>query len=520
MSLSVHTRVGVEFFTDSDNGFSGRIDESDLPFLLTSASVKKAFGNASGEFTLSFKPTDPYEDLRDLWKEPEDVWVKIVFIVNGFVYESMFGLVDNVREETIREDQGARPQTFEVVGRDFGKVLETTELFINIFERDGALTAIIPMYDSLQQNLQGAPHDFILALMEAWVGNNGLSDAQWKLPSNLYGGISFFDTVNLSTVSRKTKGHMQDPTILQPDQNRRKLWDAMQEYSNGVLNELFFDLGPNPAQLGGFHKHPVHQGEFLSPIYPTSVQNLAPCLYLRERPFPEKGDRSRWDALPTFDLKRGDIQKRHISKGGAQARFNFWMLEGQSLQAKGIEQFALVQERAENGKPGGFPIYDVESIRKHGLRRFHQGTRFIPLVDEEVGPKAYIELTKWLQKVHDWYVPGPRHQSGSITTTYAMPWVRIGQRVREFLNNGRRVIFYVEGVEHRYNYPNNGMSSFQLTRGEFEDEDLLQEIYDEINQESVSVGGFSTGSPVSGDSQQSDTAMNHDTLLEDPEDLS
>jgi len=97
--------------------------------------------------------------------------------------------------------------------------------------------------------------------------------------------------------------------------------------------------------------------------------------------------------------------------------------------------------------------------------------------------------------LHDWYVVAPREYTGTITTSYVMPWVRIGHRVRLRRANGERLVFYVEGVQHEYHYPGSGQSSFHVTRGEKTTTHNLHDIYEELGFIGESLGEMERRQP-------------------------
>lgn len=480
---SQHTRIYASFHSDNPNNYdSHRGLDRDLRFDFIGLTTDKGFGEASGTWTLTLKPRrQEIDDLLDLFDDPEGVWVRLAAFINGETFDLMIGNVDSLQSSVTRGGKGERLETITVTGRDHGKVFETTMMHINPFERGGVIAAV-PAYDIMHRSLQGKPHDFISTLVREWIGNNEITDSQWRLPSSLFGGRKFYDVLNTTTISRRTRGDCQDPNVFQPDQMSRALWDAMTELSNGLLNEMWTDLAPNPgAEAGTLPVDPVTGATLPVP----DVNRMLPAIYLRERPFPAKipgVHRSRWDRLPTFDIYPDDVAKTSFSKGGGANKHNFWMLEGQGLQSRPMGQWALIQGRTGNtqGKPGGFPIYDIESIRRFGLRRFSQSTKFLPLIDTDVGEIAYTVSALWLQLVHDWYVVAPMEISGELTTSRMMPWIRVGTRIRLHTRTGRKIIFYVEHVNQSYSYPGAGATSLTLTRGEPEDRDYLDEVYERV----------------------------------------
>lgn len=495
--LRTNTRVLLSFHTWSENGFGGGERGSFVPgvFRIVGLTTQKSFGSPAGTFTLQLKPEPGSSpaSLLDLWKEPEGVWVYMWVQLNGQLFDLMLGNIDTVTEQFSRAGDGTRTVTFTITGRDHGKVFAETELFINIHERSGFVPAI-PLYRALAEEIQFTPAQIIDSLVREWVGNDGLSDSQWQLPPSLYGGQSFYAALNRSTIDPTTRGNAQELTILQPDQQGQKLWDAIQTYSNPVLNEMWVDLAHDPGSFDS------GQNRLLGPSAPKdpvvdksiplpSVKALRPALYLRERPFiSSEFSHLKWDRLPTHELRPNQIVSGELAKGSSAERFNYWELVGASAQTQSINFIARVREQQDAtvagdgriGNPGTVPIFNLTSIRRYGLRRFQQASRFFPVNDATLQELATGMIPRWLRLLHDWYAPAVREVTGTITTSYIMPWIRIGHRIKLRTYTGSTITFYVEGVQHEYSYPNNGYSTITLTRGEAEGQEILHEIYEEL----------------------------------------
>ncbi len=431
------------------------------PFHIIGLNTAKSFGRA-GTWTLTVKGRNG-EDVQALWDDPEDVWVRIVVIKDGSPAEVMFGLMNTVTESMTRGADGARNVTYMLNGLDFHKVFDKTQLHINIHENAGQLP-IIPLYNAVSESLIGTPNEILSILLKAWLGNNGLADKQWALPSGL-GASFFFDLLGLDFGD--LRGKIFDPALYSPDQMMgRSLWQVMTEYSNGMLNEMYtttyeevpFDANRPPR----------------------------PRLTLRERPFPvhDKGNRS-WEDLPTHDLGLGDIKTRRMSKGAPESRYNYWLLDAKGLTGDGLGVQLQIQQASnrEKGVPGSGTIYNIEDIRQHGFRKFMQSTRYFPFRED---PKWFAHASRWLQMLHDWYAVAPFELSGTLSTTSMFPSIQIGQRVREARRGGGPIVYYVEGVTNDWQFPGAGTTALNLTRGETEGRPLLDMVYDRITGSGVS----------------------------------
>jgi hypothetical protein len=495
----------VSFHTDEVGGFDTVDPIASHPAFgkIIAVTTEKTLGTASGTFTITVKKPPSTEQRlrswRNLWRDPEQVWVRIKFIVDGQTIDTMFGQIDSVSESTTRSGGGMRDETFQISGRDFGKVFETTELFTNFHADDGAnpIRQQAALTRTGIENKVGTPAHFVRFLIEAWLANNGIGEAQWMLPASL-GGVDIASQLNLTTIQAMDKfrhGWSYQPSIISIEgTSGNKLWDSMSELSHGLLNELFFDLAPPPDGYGGLLTADSRSpGQSRAGAVP--LDGLAPSVYLRERRFPTFNDDRRqtnhalWDATRTRKLARGDVQMRSLARGGASHRYNYWELDPIGLATQDYGARRLLQRGIEGvakGRPGSIPIYSEESIARHGVRRYYQTTRFLPMREaNSTETNQWIRTcARWLKMLHDWYVIAPFELSGSITTTRVMPEIRIGERIREERNEGD-VIYYCEGVRNEWHYPGAGKSVLTVTRGEYEDDDLLAFVYDKYDNPSA-----------------------------------
>jgi len=458
------TRVRVSFHTDDDKGFDGVVDanpdlKKNQPFKIIGFTTTKRFGSNPGTFTITIK-SDSGADLLRLWRDPEDVWVRITVIKNGEFHDVMLGVIDTITETKDRAVDGSRSVVYQINGRDFQKCFLKSQTFINIHEHSGDLPAVT-IYDAMKEGLNGSPDVVVRALINAWLGNEGVADKQWRWPKSL-GGRFFFDALELH-FDEDLRGTIYEPALLQPATYQGQgLWQLIEEFSNGLLNELYTELDWDIS-------------------YADNA--ITPRLVLRERPFPsiDIGQR-KWDSLPTYYLSPTAIHRAQVSKGAPESRFNYWLIDGKGLLGNGLGTLKMIQDAAERGKgaPGSAPIYNMESIRNHGLRRWQNATRYLPFRENM---DLLLHSARWLQLIHDWYAVSPYELAGTITTNQIFPFLRIGHRLTEGRMDGSEVTYYIEGVTHSWNYPGAGSSVVNVTRGEYADEPLLDIVYEGLSGE-------------------------------------
>lgn len=462
-----HTRILISLH--SDQGFDGYVGEGKDSFaFITSLRTHKGMGDAAGSWSLSVKIKPGMKDLLDQYADPEDVWINIYAQINGQIFHVMLGVVDSISRRRTTNPDGAVVTTYTLSGKDFGKCFEKLELFVNFWPTQGPPVPQFVSYsaEAAARNLPlGSPDEVIRGLIEIWLGNVGMAEKQWMLPSSLRGPTGaryFFDLLNLGNISRNLRGQLaNDPTLLSPDPLMgRSLWDVMQEYSHNLLNELWVDLAPDPdLPRGGKDR----------------LDRLRPSVFLRERPFPTIKSTRRWNALKRVDLFPNDVKDHNLVSGdGGASRFNWWEIIPNGISSNPTETQALMQNG--DGKPGGMPIYNLDSIRRHGLRRYAQTSKYLALPAGERGDPSFLAYaTRWIRIVHDWYATAPFQKTGSLSLTRMRPDIRIGMRIREVHEDGDIWNFYIEDIEHSYSYPGDGETVLTVTRGERERESLLYE---------------------------------------------
>ena len=476
-----NTRCEVAFHSEGDDNFDGVVFGSH-PQLgrIVGVTTTKGLGGASGTFQITMKkPTDQNQSWAQLFPAPEGVWVRITYIIDGERRPLLWGMIDSIVENVQRQGSGARTETYTITGRDIGKVFEDTKTIVNLFAVSSIemFAAMLQAYNT--QPALGPPDVVIRDILKRWLGNNGLASRQYRLPQSLAkiaGVENFYDALNLDTIQKMDRGHGEtlDMSILNPDQQGgAALWDILQQYCNGLINEMWLDLA-----------------------YDQNKKAWRPAFYLRERIFRTEGvgGLTLWDNAPIFDLKLGMVRGWQLAKGGAANRYNYWLLHGGVLGDQYSTQALTHSIGKEPYKPGAIPIINLDSMQRHGIRPYVVTTNFLPLYkrekDEngelkEIGQNFITLAANWLKRAHDWYGVAPGQLSGTITTTRLLPGLRVGERVREERHNGSRVVYYIESVTHNWSYPGAGTSTITVTHGQIDGENLLDALYAQYEERST-----------------------------------
>jgi hypothetical protein len=472
---------------------------------LVSVNTTKTIGEPVGTFQFSFKKTSllGVESLLKFIEDPEDLWVEILFQVEGEVIDTMLGLVDVLKESTIRNPDGARIETYTISGSDFGKVFTQTKMFANPYI-ENAMPNYLAILDLTGGIMVGSPASLNEALVNIWLKNPSMEPMQaWRLPASL-GGRPFYEHLHLDFQAKGLEaGLAYDPNFFNMSRlaGATPLWDSMVEYSNPLLNELYVDLQLKPSiNIAKQDREDNYYGQV------TKRTKLFPGVILRERPFPTSRSVKAWSSLPIYTLEPEDIVSRDMAKGGPANRFNYFRFTLQGLKGGVFAQAAFMAdtsiggdagEDTNLGKPGSGFVMHQQSVLDHGIRPYAGATRFLPYdyadikklgdssdtaagAQESEGYQTLQSISdvgaNWLRKAHDWYCLAHLQLSGMINTSRVMPEIRIGTRVKENRNDGV-IHYYVEGVSNSWTYGSTGSTSLTLTRGEYEGRNLLKELY-------------------------------------------
>lgn len=429
----------------------------------------KGMGTASGTWTLAVKPGSV-----DFEKEVSvGDWVSLWWTRDGRKIHGTLGNIDDIRRGT-RVVNGATVNVFMVTGRDIGKVFERVEVWFDEFkgtqsnlggERIGARMEHVPY---------GSPDKVVAAVIDAFMQTDGNIGGVFRWPIGLeslgdhftnaclfrVGGTKLDAARKLANGDLTRIGVVSDATIpfaapairdrrsflrgeraaeinlFQP-RNGTRLSDSLAEWSNEILNELFYD---------------VHvEDDSLSP-----VESPHPIVTVRERPFVNAvlGSQSPWFRLPTITLRRHELGDMDLGHSDNE-RVNLFLIYGIAGLQASTDNYVLSP-----------PAYDLEDVRRHGLCRWERSTIFTGLGDAGDGFTWSGEIADWHSLVTSWYSPNHLWLNGSIMVKTILPEARIGYRVVvEGEKASERTQAYVENVRTSWAFPAGGTTTLGVTRG-------------------------------------------------------
>lgn len=423
---SDHTYVEVIIYQHGDDpvviygqplglNLNGQTGNDKTPSI-TSVTTQKDIGSASGSFQINLKPSRTSEILFD--KIVDDDWIDIVFYKGDKGYHVMRGLVDEISRSRGVSGNGATTTTFSILGRDFGKIWESTPIWFSPYANDLVTQAAsLEIFKGLPTTFHSpgkAPIFFLKEFIEKFTTVGGVN---WAPPPGIPGIISttFTGNVNFHESALGGSSFFQNlparkafnPNAMNP---QGMCWDLAKEYSDPAFTELYVDLLP----ANGPFSPRLSLGEPMSPLETQMT------VVLRDKPFPVVlshvpfGYKQRWEQLPVHTVNRQEITSDNVSRSGYE-RYNSFYVTPRVVQEQ-VGSYALNMLA---------PLMDKESIKRHGIRRLDVQSNVTP------DDLDYNQLAKFQRQIlRDWYCMNPYLLSGTIPLGHGRPDIKIGNRLK------------------------------------------------------------------------------------------
>jgi hypothetical protein len=294
------------------------------------------------------------------------------------------------------------------------------------------------------------------------------------------------------------------------------LWSIMNSYSNDIINELFCDLRPlslnyvnSGVASGGYYRGYDEFVNSSSDLVDTCVPvKFVPAMIMREHPF------STIDSANVFveilgvqvdSIYLGSIFSKEAKQGGrvvnvlptlndliqesnpdakAYKHLDVVVLDTRDIISENIgrsdnDECNLMEVISDGfmGKHMKFAVQDLQpivtpiSVMRNGLRVRSYTTRFARFSSklrtnqgiDSVGTR--YKIARWALLLDHWYQHNIEYLTGTMTTR-AFPEIRVGYRLDI---SDRKESYYVEGVNHHWQYPEPMTTSLTLSRGQRND---------------------------------------------------
>lgn len=486
--------------------YSAEAGTVDLSPFVASLDTQKGIGGEPGTWRVSLKlagivglPDRGVAAAKAFDRIEDDDWV-LLSIDDGVAPEHiMLGLVDSLTEDHASGMNGVATRTWQLQGRDFTKVLAETDVgalplsnarwfssHVAWFDVVNALSAQGPLNPG---TTVGTLVAFALRLDQWRVEGQ----PHWRLPVGLPFGDTaararpdrqFGDVLDRRWIDTGLEGDLSAIELLNGAPTHPvKALDIIQGYANDRFCEFFCDL--RTPDRGPWH--PSTPGSTApadgSATTVRSYRANYPAVILRERPFPvhpatvahrapDRNPSSAWAQLLTHEVDAADLVAGP-SLGRGRERINYWAAT--SGPAQGFDRYGL--QLALIAGLGGIslrtaPAGDRDSIARHGWRRMEVESRYIDGTADGI-----LTSTRWTHLLRDWYWGNHRFLSGQVRLHRLYPEIRVGERLRIRLADGRSLLAYIEGVSHTWRIgqtgATQGSTTLDLTRGTLDAEHIL-----------------------------------------------
>lgn len=491
---------GLRSDIDSDAFFATETIE--ITDSIASLGISKNINQPSASFQFSLHPSKNWKALIS----PGD-WLCIYLFPSFKQFEAknqielnknlmLIGNVDRIARVVAREEESDEiTLRYNVSGKNFGKVFESTDIWFDPYTTQDKTLDVVLRTAGLE--MVGTPDGQINQILNVFMGGGaefkhttftGRTSplGQWVIPKELASWIgmsstpilesgdpSFYDIMD-RRIEINLPGYKTRNSITVDDNG--SLWDMLDRSSNSLINEIFLEetkdedgnvrptitLRPRPVYSPFLESNFGTEGGLLD--YPLngmykSFQNFATINYLE----------IAQSEIIYEDLGRDDLSRFNMFILGIRSEFEYMLSRMTHLNFKGA---ALAN-----------PLVIRESIKRYGLKRFDQLLEYVHNYVGSVDSETR-DLTDWvptavpeinllkgvLGLVYDLHFANHMYESGTIECT-AIPEAELGKTliILPQVEGGKKKIYYIEGYEHTWEYPNTWRTSFTLTHGQFLD---------------------------------------------------
>lgn len=452
-SVTRNTTYGRLRFHSFANGVIDAIEPGLHPFksgILGLEYTKTLAERASGQFQVRLKRNAPngtsWLELLD-----EGDWWEYEIVKNDQAYSIAYGQIDHINIEIGAGGAGEDRVRVSVWGSDAARPLDIQPVYFNPYDPFMDNAAGIKMATILG-DAGGKPSVMLVNMLRGLMGANGVFGGFIEVPKTISppvvtlraggaiassqnegsaNGSRWLDMLDTERfVEQDLRGLLVvgSAEIIAPEQSG-SVWGYLQSWANPVLNEMFCECSVGPFRNVFFR--------------------------LREKPFENAIDLrdSPWFQMEPWDLR--NVRSLSLSKG--RNRKNYIQLVGDPFPAMTQDMVALMQ-----------PSVDQTSVKRHGLRRMEERTRYY----DNVGIGNRPEFQSWVSLVIGWNALNHKHLNGVVSLGEARPEIRVGQRVMfkdAIASTGvdPGTDFYVEAVRHSLNFgaEPGPTTELQLSRG-------------------------------------------------------
>lgn len=491
-STNVQTDEQLKFMlSESTKCTVGKIEEA-----IESCTVSKNIEQPSASFNFSLFPTKN-------WKQeisPGD-WILVYFhsslektpdeptSTQGLV---LIGNVDRIARVIQKDDEtDTTTLRYTVSGRNFGKVFEQTDIWYDPYTTQEATLDIALRTNGLE--LVGNPTKQVNAAIDVFLGKGGqFGDkktsplGQWILPSRLvrlFGSSSStsFESILRREIQEKLPGFK--PRNMTTPNSNGSLWETLKRSSNDIINGLYLEevrysdgtvkptiiLKPRPYQTPFFTATKADTSQYGKD---DSVSKAA-----LNGAYKSLQDLSRESYV---EILQSEIIFENLGRDDHSRINMLWFtttLEYQYLLNSNSNLAATAKGSISN------PTFSRPSIMRHGLRRMDTVLEFCHVEGPDgiavKGPQRNIDLFKsFAGQLYDMNYANHLYEQGTIECTGVLE-AELGKAL-VITGKGTTKIFFIEGYEHKWHFPNAWTTIFTVSKGQFRNDESALNIFIDV----------------------------------------
>lgn len=452
----------------SDENFL-KVKRFDINYGIESVDVSKALAQPSATFEVSLLPSQNWKALIS----PGD-WVAIYmyseyhdggFDKNDTKNLVLLGNVDRISRNAFRDEQSDElTMRYQISGRNFGKVLETIDVWYDPYTKQQKTQDVALIGEGLI--LDGSPYDLVTAYLDVFVGG-GHTFAQgktkdlnqWQIPSaigSMFGASkNKFDGILNRNVDVVPGYKIRSSISIE---SNGSVWEMLQQNANIMINELFVEEVRNANGT----------------VQPTIVLRSRPVQTPFFKDHMEKDDvsgelKSSYSSLIDFaktdyvEISPGEILYENLGRDD-DGRINMvWLNTRQE-----IGYFKSSMANLNSDGTISNPLFNLQSIQRSGLRRFQSLLEFVQPAGVSQNQVETNLFKAFLMQLYDQNYSNHMYETGTIETTGVLE-AELGKALIIKSKGATDKVFYIEGYTHSWKFPSTWRTVFNVTHGQFAD---------------------------------------------------
>jgi len=393
----------------------------------------------------------------------------------------MLGNVDRVARALDRDEDDKMELRYQVSGRNFGKVFEDTDIWFDPYQNQENTLDVQLRTGGL--HLVGNPSSLCNSIVDLFLGPGASlpegrtsSLGQFQIPGELaqlfkkgggraIGGKTLFYDILENVIEPNLPG-FKARAMVSLDSNDN-VWGYLQRNSNEAINELFLEeirSNDGTATPSLILRARPFQTPFFDSQFGTdrNLSKYKPLLNNTQKSFQEFSKESFVEISPA------EVYSENLGRDD-HTRFNmFWL---SSTRFSEYVQNMFANKNFSGGISNAFKI--GESIKRHGLQRMQRMLEF-DLPTEGRGGTSEIELfAAMMIQLYDQNYVNHLYESGTIQTSGVLE-AELGKVLTMLPDSGSGnlpKIYYIEGYEHTWTFPNTWRTIFTVSKGQFQTND-------------------------------------------------